>query len=188
MASSPSFKINPMYTFSSLRIVILFFLAIGLLQGCKPGSDNKGSGPKPDATPEWLVMLNDAYAQSAKTQKPILAYFTASDTCSVCKEMEANSLASPMFSEWAEKNVILFKVDLAKSSAMIKGDQEQNTAMAQALKISTYPTFWILRITHETENGRFKVKPVGYTGYQPTTEKLLGALQNFVHMPSNLNE
>jgi hypothetical protein len=85
-----------------------------------------------------------------------------------------------MFKEWAEKKVVLFKVDFSTLDQLPAGSQEQNTAMARSLKVSTYPTIWILSVTHEVENGRFKIKPIGFTGYHPTVEKLLGVLQGFV--------
>jgi protein disulfide-isomerase len=124
--------------------------------------------------------MNDAQAQSVKDQKPILVYFTSSDTCGLCKQLEADVFTSPLFQEWTEKKVVLFKVDVSTLDQLPAGSQEQNTAMARSLKVSTYPTFWMLSVTHEAENGRFKIKPIGYTGYQPSPEKLIGALQNFV--------
>lgn len=129
---------------------------------------------------QWLVNMNDAQAQSVKDQKPILVYFTSNDTCGQCKQLEADVFSTPMFKEWAEKKVVLFKVDFSTLEQLPAGSQEQNTAMARSLKVSTYPTFWILSVSHEAENGRFKVKPIGYTGYQPSSEKLIGVLQNFV--------
>lgn len=129
---------------------------------------------------QWMANINEAYAKSVKEQKPVLAYFTSSDTCRLCKQLDANVFSSPTFTTWAEKKVVLFKVDFATLDQLPKGNQEQNTAMAQSLKATTYPTIWMLNVTHEAENGRFKVKPLGYTGYQPSPEKLIGALQNFV--------
>lgn len=156
------------------------FSLIGIfgLQACSKLSAD--SSATTAASQQWMVNINEAYAQSVKDQKPVLAYFTSSDTCVLCKQLDANVLASPTFTTWAEKKVVLFKVDFATLDQLPKGNQEQNAAMAQSLKATTYPTIWMLNVAHEVENGRFKVKPLGYTGYQPSPEKLIGMLQNFV--------
>ena len=156
------------------------FMLFGILSlhACKNISSD--SATTAATSPQWMVNMNDAYAQSIKDQKPILAYFTSSDTCGLCKQLDANVFSSATFTTWAGKNVVLFKVDFATLDQLPAGNQEQNTGMARSLKISTYPTLWILNVTHEVESGRFKIKPIGFTGYQPSPEKLIGALQNFV--------
>lgn len=173
------------------RLVYLMLLGFWAFQGCSQQATNPkdaGAGSKANAPLQWLTELNAAYAQAGETQKPILVYFTSSDTCGACKQLDTQVFADPLFNTWAEKNVVLYKVDFADQKQMLQGDREQSAAMAQALKVSTYPTIWIIRVTHEVDNGRFKVKPMGYTGYQPTPEKFIGALQNFVHSPGRVNE
>ena len=161
----------------------IYFMLIGIftLLACNnQPTDNKQSSTTSASPQPWLTNMNDAQAQSVKIQKPILVYFTSSDTCRLCKQLETDVFSSPMFKEWTEKKVVLFKVDFSTLGQLPAGSQEQNTAMARSLKVSTYPTFWMLSVTHEVENGRFKIKPIGYTGYHPSPEKLIGALQNFV--------
>ena len=163
---------------SPFKFVYFILVAILALQSCSPQSADTATT---SASPHpWLVNMNDAQAQSVKDKKPILVYFTSSDTCGLCEQLETDIFSTPMFKEWAEKKVVLFKVDFSTLDQLPPGSQEQNTAMARSLKVSTYPTFWMLSVTHEVENGRFKIKPIGYTGYHPSPEKLIGALQNFV--------
>ena len=163
---------------SPFKFMYFILLAILALQSCSPkSSDSSSTSVSPQS---WLTNLNEAYAQSVKVQKPVLVYFTSSDTCGLCEQLETDIFSTPMFKEWAEKKVVLFEVDASTLSQLPAGSQEQNTAMARSLKVSTYPTFWMLSVTHEVENGRFKIKPIGYTGYHPSPEKLIGALQNFV--------
>ena len=163
---------------SSITFIFFILLAILTLLACNPKSAD--SSTTSTSSQLWLVNVNDAQAQSVKDQKPILVYFTSGDTCGLCEQLETDIFSTPMFKEWAEKKVVLFKVDFSTLDQLPPGSQEQNTAMARSLKVSTYPTFWMLSVTHEVENGRFKIKPIGYTGYHPSPEKLIGALQNFV--------
>lgn len=148
----------------------------------QPADTNESApGTNSSATPQqWLVNLNEAYEQSAKDHKPVLVYFTSTDTCGLCKQLEAEVFSTPDFKAWAEKKVVLFEVDFSNDTQLPQDSKEQNTAMARSLKVTTYPTIWMLNVTHEVENGRFKVKPIGYTGYHPSSEKLIGALQNFI--------
>lgn len=166
---------------------VCILLGILSLQACNNQSgDSNGNAADANssatsASPQqWLVNLNDTYAQSVKENKPVLAYFTSSDTCGLCKQIEADVFSTPAFKAWAEKKVVLFEVDFSTLNQLPEGSQEQNAGMARSLNVSTYPTIWILSVTHEAENGRFKVKPIGYTGYQSSPEKLIGVLQNFV--------
>ncbi|HSF90295.1 MAG TPA: thioredoxin family protein [Saprospiraceae bacterium] len=164
---------------SIFRHIFFIVLTILTLQACNPKSSDSSSTS--NISPQaWLTNLNEAYAHSVKVQKPVLVYFTSRDTCGQCKQLEADIISTPMFKEWAEKKVVLFEIDASTQSQLPAGSQEQNTAMARSLKVSTYPTFWMLSVTHEVQNGRFKVKPIGFTGYQSSPEKLVGALQNFV--------
>ncbi len=166
-----------------LRHLSFILIAMASLHACS----NKPSGGESAATnasstipQEWMSNMNDAYAQSVKDHKPILAYFTASDTCGLCKELEANILSTPLFKTWAEQNVVLLKVDFPENNQVPVGNNEQNSGMAKYLKVTSYPTLWMLNVTHEADNGRFKVKPIGRVGYESSPEKFVGMLQNFV--------
>jgi protein disulfide-isomerase len=167
-----------------MSCILVIFL--GLASCTNPSSDSTGAAKgtslssSGNGSLSWLANLNEAYVQSVGENKPVLVYFTSSDTCGLCKQLEENTFSTPMFKEWAAKKVVLFEVDVSTLDQLSQGNQEQNMGMARSLKVSTYPTIWIMSVTHEAENGRFKVKPIGYTGYHPSSEKLLGVLQNFV--------
>jgi len=167
-----------------LRYLSFILIAIVSLIACssKP-SDSTGSSPDTSSSKsgqEWLTNMNDAYAQSGKDNKPILVYFTASDTCGVCKQLEINVFSTPVFKEWAENSIVLLELDFAKHNQLPDGNKEQNMGMAQSLKVTSYPTVWILSVTHEKENGRFKVKPIGKAAIEQSPEKFIGGLQNFI--------
>lgn len=173
-----------MIVVQQLRYYSFILIAIVSLNACsgKP-SESQASNTDASSTKSnvrWLANMNDAYAQSMKDHKPILAYFTSSDTCGLCQQLETNVISTPVFKTWAEQNVVLLKIDFSKHDQLQDGNQEQNTGMAQYLKVTSYPTVWMLSVTHEAENGRFKIKPIGRVGYEQTPEKFVGMLQNFV--------
>jgi len=154
----------------------IYILVLGLLtfQACTQQSTDTS------VKDGWLDNLNEAQTQSLKAGKSILVSFTNSDTCGLCKQLETNVFSTPTFKAWAEKSVILMEVDFSEKNPLPQNSKNQNAAMAQSLKVSTYPTIWILNVAHEPENNRFKVKPVGTIGYQETPEKFIGLLQNLI--------
>lgn len=167
-----------------LKHLSFLLIAIVSLIACssKP-SDNQATATNASSAKTnvgWLTNMNDAQAQSVKVQKPILVYFTASDTCGVCKQLETNVYSTPAFKEWAGNSVVLLEIDFSKHNQLPDGTKEQNSGMAQSLKVTSYPTVWILSVTHEAENGRFKVKPIGKVPIEQSPEKFIGALQNFI--------
>ncbi len=165
------------------KILSFILIAMVSLHACSgKSSDSTAAATNASSTihQEWMSNMNDAYALSVKDHKPILAYFTASDTCGLCQQLETSVLSTPVFKEWAENSVVLLKIDFSKHDQLQDGNQEQNDGMARYLKVTSYPTIWILNVTHEAENGRFKVKPIGRVGYESSPEKFVGMLQNFV--------
>lgn len=174
-----------MKIFYTLRCASFIFLAVLSLQACRSQSSNEVDSNQPSKTDSdkknelvWLTNLNDAQAQSVKEQKPILVSFTSSDTCGLCKQFQTNVLATPAFKSWAENRLVLLEVDFSAHNSLPEGTKEQNAAMAKSLKVTTFPACWILRMTHEPENNRFKVKPIGTVAYQETPEKFIGMLAN----------
>ena len=159
-----------------LRYVYFMLMGILALHSCS-GQSADSSASSTSNKAGWLVNVNEAQAQSIKGNKPILVYFTASDTCGLCTRMDTDVFSTATFKDWAEQSVVLLKVDFSK---IPEGSNEQYAGMAQSLKVNEYPTTWILIITHEPENNRFKVKPIGKIAYQETPEKFIGMLQNLV--------
>ncbi len=154
------------------------------------GAQTQPTAPTPAVVPSppayasdkegWLVDLDEAYAQSIQSGKPILANFTGSDWCGWCKKLDADVFSTPKFKEWADKNVVLLEVDFPRRKQLPEKNRQQNMAMAQSLGIKGYPTIWILNVTREEENSRFKVDPIGKTGYTKTPEEFIGVVANFV--------
>jgi thiol:disulfide interchange protein len=176
-----------------LRRLILLLLVVPGIIACtdkpareeKPVSQEISNDPKvlPPSSAYasdkegWLVNLEEAYAQSVKQNKPILANFTGSDWCGWCKRLDQDVFTTPTFKSWAAKNVVLLEVDFPRRKRLPEKNQEQNAAMAKSLNVTGYPTVWLLNVTREVENGRFKVSPLGKTGYMKTPEEFIGALQ-----------
>ncbi len=167
---------------SSYLYIIL--LGVLTLQSCKP-QPSKDTITESQTTLNanasgnavWFDNFNDAQAQSIKENKPILVNFTDSDTCGLCKQLKTNVFYTVVFNEWAKNSVVLLEIDFAGKNQLSQELNDQHTAMGRSLKVTSYPTTWVLAIAHEPENNRFKVKPMGNIGYHDTPEEFIGRLQ-----------
>lgn len=129
----------------------------------------------------WLVDLDEAYEISTKTGKPILANFTGSDWCGWCKRLDADVFSKPDFQEWAKKNVVLLELDFPRRFQIPAKNRQQNAAMQQALKITGYPTIWVLTLTKDEAKGTFQVNPMGKTGYNPSSAEFIAIVDKYIH-------
>lgn len=176
-----------MNRFRTSSYTYVFVLVILTLQACKEQSSNDpvaksqiASSSNASGEAKWFNNFNDAQSQSIKDQKPILVNFTSSDTCGLCKKLDTDVFSSSIFKDWAARNVVLLQIDFSLANELPQENNEQHAAMARSLKVISYPTIWVLNITHEPENDRFKVKPMGKIGYQETPEQFLNAVSNLV--------
>ena len=141
--------------------------------------------PKPvtyaSAKEGWLVDLDEAYALSAKSGKPILANFTGSDWCGWCKKLDADVFSKPEFQAWAKKNVILLEVDFPRRFQIPQKNRSQNAAMQNALQVTGYPTVWALNLTKDPASGQYQIDGLGKTGYTPTADQFISTVDKFVN-------
>lgn len=112
----------------------------------------------------WLVDINEAYAISKKTGKPIMANFTGSDWCGWCKKLKREVFDTPEFKEWAEKNVVLVELDFPRRFQLPEEIKQQNYGLQQAFKVTGYPTIWVFNLGKDSE-GKYTIDALGKTGY-----------------------
>jgi protein disulfide-isomerase len=118
----------------------------------------------PDNTPlsGWTESWDRAAGAAKASRQPVLALFTGSDWCGWCKKLEKEVLATPLFQEWAKKNVVLLKVDFLRKTPQDPAQKKQNAALISKYKISGYPTVLIL----DAEGKELGRKP-GYAEKRP---------------------
>jgi protein disulfide-isomerase len=124
--------------------------------------------------------MDEAYAQAKKSGKPILANFTGSDWCGWCKRLTATVFSQPEFKTWADKNVVLLELDFPRRFQLPEKIQKQNMSMQQALRITGYPTVYLLDIDKDPTSGQYQIKAMGKTGYKGTVGEFTGELDGFL--------
>lgn len=87
----------------------------------------------------------DAALKTAKTDKKnVLVLFTGSDWCPPCMYMEKNVFPSKPFAEFADKNLVLVKLDFPRRKEQADATKAANAALAKQYEIEGFPTVVIL--------------------------------------------
>lgn len=128
----------------------------------------------------WLVRLDEAYALSKKTGKPILANFTGSDWCGWCKRLTADVFSKSEFKKWAAENVVLLELDFPRRKQLPEDIRQQNFNLQQAFSVRGYPTIWVFNVEKDPKTGNFNIDPLGNSGYRKTVEQFTSEIDEFI--------
>lgn len=145
---------------SMFSLMVFFFVSSISLSAQEYQAENEG----------WLVNLEEAYALSKETNKPIMANFTGSDWCGWCKRLTASVFAKKEFETWADENVVLLELDYPKRKKLPADIQQQNAGLQQAFKIQGYPSVWVFDLDKD-DQGKFSISALGKTGYRATVDE-----------------
>ena len=127
----------------------------------------------------WLVDMDEAFAESEKTGKPILANFTGSDWCGWCKRLTASVFSKKEFQTWAKDNVVLLELDFPRRKQLPQKYQQQNAQLRNAFKVSGYPTIWVFNLKKD-DKGNFSIEGLGKTGYTKTAKKFTSDVDQMI--------
>ena len=127
----------------------------------------------------WLVLIDQAYAESEKTGKPILANFTGSDWCGWCKRLDKSVFHHKEFQDWAKENVVLLELDFPRRFQVPAFIQQQNANLQQAFQVRGFPTLWLFELKKD-EAGQFNVYALGKTGYTKTVAEFTGNMEQMI--------
>lgn len=162
----------------NIPVFILIFSSVvscqnGVNNPTAPAQEPAQSGAYTAENEGWLVNVEEAYAISKKTGKPILANFTGSDWCGWCKRLTASVFIQDEFKKWAADNVVLLELDFPRKKVLPAEIQQQNAGMQQAFQVRGYPTVWVFHLDRNVETNQFNVNALGSTGYKATPEEFI---------------
>jgi protein disulfide-isomerase len=127
----------------------------------------------------WLINLDEAYAQSKKSGKPILANFTGSDWCGWCKRLTKDVFSKNDFKTWASDNVILLELDYPRRKKLPEDIRSQNSGLQRAFKVRGYPTIWVFNIDKDSA-GKYQIDALGKTGYTKTVAEFTTGINKMI--------
>jgi protein disulfide-isomerase len=154
---------------SGLMVAVL---SSALLTGCSPPTSNRvpasviqpapagtntatpvnAPAPVPDVNlaeiglteDGWFQSYEQAVAKAKESGKPILVDFTGSDWCGWCIKLDEEVFAKDEFKAWAEKKVVLLKLDFPHNTELPASLKKQNDELAQKHEIQGFPTILFL--------------------------------------------
>lgn len=129
----------------------------------------------------WLVNLDEAYAISQQTGKPILANFTGSDWCGWCKKLTRSVFVKDDFKSWADENVVLLELDYPRRKQIPNEIRKQNAGLQRAFKIRGYPSVWLFDLGKD-DNGQYSIDALGKTGYRATVAEFTGDIDRMMKL------
>lgn len=131
----------------------------------------------------WYVDIDDAFAESQKTGKPILANFTGSDWCGWCIKLSKAVFEKDEFKTWADDNVVLLELDFPRRKSLPAELQKQNNDLQRAFNVRGFPTVWLFDLIKD-QNDQYSIKAYGRTGYTPTVEEFTNSLAQYLAQAS----
>ena len=127
----------------------------------------------------WLVKVDEAYEQSKKTGKPIMANFTGSDWCGWCKKLTRTVFSKPEFKKWAAENVILLELDFPRRTKVPDEIRQQNAQLQKAFQVRGFPTVWVFNLNQD-DGGQFNVEALGKTGYAKSAKEFTDGVDQII--------
>ena len=121
---------------------------------------------------DWKTNLEEALEIAKKENKAVLINFTGSDWCKWCFKLSDEVFSQDEFAAYADKNLVLVKIDFPRNISQTNETKKYNQTLAQRYGIQGFPTILIMNTQGQL---------VAKTGYQP------GGAGNYVtHIQSYL--
>ena len=79
----------------------------------------------------WLTDFKAAEKKAAAENKQLVLNFTGSDWCGWCIRLDKEVFSQPEFVEYANKNLVLVKVDFPRKTTLAAPEKKQNEALAE---------------------------------------------------------
>jgi thiol:disulfide interchange protein len=128
----------------------------------------------------WLTNIDEAYAESKASGKPIMANFTGSDWCGWCKKLTADVFSHQEFKDWAKNNVVLLELDYPRRKTLPQHIQAQNSNLQSVFGIQGYPTVWVFGLSKDEVKNQFNVDAIGKTGYTRSVEEFTANIEQMI--------
>ncbi len=122
---------------------------------------------KPPYDGKWIQDYSEGLKLARLYNKPLLLFFTGSDWCGYCEEMQKNIFQTAEFAEKA-KDYILVELDYPRETELPENIRMQNEVILDAFNIQGFPT-----VVVEKSNGM----PIGGVGYSQDITEFFKAIE-----------
>jgi len=124
-----------------------------------PPVEDLAAAPKPAGPAEavWRTDLPGALSQAQSEDKLVLLDFTGSDWCPWCIKFDHDVLSTGQFAVYAQRKLVLVRLDFPRHSPQPDDLKQANGALAQQFAVDGYPTYVLL-----SAEGKELGRQVGY--------------------------
>lgn len=119
----------------------------------------------PSNSDPWLTDYEEAFIKAKREDKYVLINFTGSDWCGWCKRLDREVFSQPQFQAYADKKLVLLKLDYPRRTPQPQEVKVRNQKLAQEFAVRGFPTILIARANQQV---------VLRTGYQ------YGGVENYI--------
>jgi len=105
----------------------------------------------------WIMNYDQAMQAAQKLNRPILVDFTGSDWCIWCKRLDGEVFSKKEFKQYADKNLVLLKLDYPRSIPQSAEVKKTNRDLLTKYGVEGFPTIVLLNS---------KGVEIARTGYQ----------------------
>jgi thioredoxin-related protein len=123
---------------------------------------------------EWLTDYSQALTQAREQKKPVLIDFTGSDWCSWCMRLDREVFATTEFKSYADRNLVLLRVDFPRRSPQPAALRARNEKLAAQFGVNSFPTVVVLKPSG-SKAGELGYEAGGPRRFIGSVEKLTGA-------------
>jgi protein disulfide-isomerase len=139
------------------KLFIMPALIILLFTGCSKSGTSDSLN--------WKTDLKEALTTAKQENKVVLINFTGSDWCQWCKRLSDEVFSKSEFEEFADKNLVLVKIDFPRNITQSNATKYYNQQLANMYGVEGFPTIILL-----DKNGQGLLK----TGY------VQGGVENYI--------
>ena len=92
----------------------------------------------------WMTDHAKALEQAKADKKMVVMDFTGSDWCGWCIKLDKEIFSQKEFKEYADKNLVLLKLDFPHRTKLAAALAEQNEKLMQQYQVEGFPTVIVL--------------------------------------------
>jgi thioredoxin-related protein len=90
---------------------------------------------------KWEISFDEAIEKAKKENKPVLIFFTGSDWCPPCKQVDRTLFHADKFKDFSEANLVLYKADFPRSRYLVSAEAKKvNSKLQHKYRIYAFPT------------------------------------------------
>ena len=118
-----------------------FVLNLILCLVCSVSFSQETNTAKEKESVKWETSFDVAIEKAKNENKPILIFFTGSDWCPPCKQVDRTLFHADKFKDFSAANLVLYKADFPRSRYLVSSEAKKvNSKLQHKYRVYAFPT------------------------------------------------